>query len=241
MRFPETSLDYAGRTVPVEKLTEIGGVPDGVAFYRERGARRFYAVFHNYELTTEEAVRELSKRRGGAGVFMPRDKAEIDALQNAEVLTLELNERALLETYVREFSCNELIEKLLLEAVREFVPRAERAGKAPVTAWLTRRVAVLLAARAEIDGHTMQEQLALFAEQAVDSGQKRRRAVKRARQPKGECDSEVQLELATALVEVVVKLSTRPSVEALSHAQRTASALHRSLHAEETFRRISAA
>ena len=51
---------------------------------------------------------------------------------------------------------------------------------------------------------------------------------------------EVQLEMATALVECVRKLNDAPSIENLANACRDASAVHQAIHAPENFKKAGA-
>lgn len=102
--------------------------------------------------------------------------------------------------------------------------------------WFAKCVALDAPFAAALAAAVTQGEFAFVPRLALRAKPKRKRKPKAA-PPVGA----VQMELATALVAVLRDLAAAPSVETLSEARRRASALHQSLHAEETFRQVSIA
>lgn len=246
MRLPDSSLEYEGRRIAVTKLQSCGDYEQTMrtALYRDRKGA-FYIVYLNARRGIREVEAEVIRERGICGqaeqVSYPRDLKRLDAMQQITERTIRVSDRGALLWYLREFMDAGPLKDLMGEAFAAYVPKEERAGKAQLTAWTDRATVRQLERTAKAAGVTAPEQLRLFAEEGIRQAQSGKSAAKRGKAAGGPPKAApVQLQLATALVEVVDTLEKRPTYKALSEAQRAVSRLHQSLHSPEAFKRATA-
>ena len=236
MKLPDKTLQIEGRAINVTKWEEIGGyVTDedcaDTAIYTDRKGN-FYVVN-----MTGKSLEYCIKHLGLREVFYPRDVQLVDSVAGHKVSARRVTENAALAWYVWEFMGDTPLSRLFNECIRWHVPKVERAGKAQLRAWVAKSAAAELSRAAKANGITPPQQLELL----LDDGLRREKA-RRAGKPHGKRGKgiiaafTVQLELATALVEVVGKFNEAPSVETLAESRRAVSALHQAIHAPENFK-----
>jgi hypothetical protein len=186
-----------GRSISVRRIEETGGgtTADGrdvdTALYRDRDGN-FYTVF-----LVQKSVDECLRITNRAEFEFPADRNLYDSINEHCLTTRNVDERGALNWYIEEFVNEGPVKTLLRQVAADIVPKYQRKGKSPVTAWVSPRVQKQLRAIARSNSRTQSAQLECFALEGLT------RVQKRARRDMLPGQSLVQLHLVTALVSVV--------------------------------------